>query len=67
MVVVVKCDKLVQQVQFNLELSEKELSDRANVVLPFEHQGKFYEVKLFLSSISLRLRFDSGKCIASGT
>ncbi|KAL5229578.1 hypothetical protein ABZP36_028354 [Zizania latifolia] len=25
-------------VQFNLELSEKEHSDRANVVLPFEHQ-----------------------------
>jgi elongator complex protein 5 len=33
-------DKLVQQVQFNLELSEKERSDRSNVVLPFEHQGK---------------------------
>ena len=33
------CDMLAQQVQFNLELSEKERSDRANVVLPFEHQG----------------------------
>jgi len=31
--------KSVQQVQFNLELSEKERTDRANVVLPFEHQG----------------------------
>uniref|UniRef100_A0ACD5TTS5 Uncharacterized protein n=1 Tax=Avena sativa TaxID=4498 RepID=A0ACD5TTS5_AVESA len=30
---------LVPKVQFNLELSEKERSDRANVVLPFEHQG----------------------------
>jgi elongator complex protein 5 len=34
-----KLCKLVQQVQFNLELSEKERTDRANVVLPFEHQG----------------------------
>ena len=39
--------KLVQQVQFNLELSEKERTDRANVVLPFEHQGKIDELKLF--------------------
>lgn len=28
-----------QQVQFNLQLSEKEQIDRAKVVLPFEHQG----------------------------
>jgi len=28
-----------QQVQFNLELTEKERIDRAKVVLPFEHQG----------------------------
>lgn len=27
------------QVQFNLQLSEKEQIDRARVVLPFEHQG----------------------------
>lgn len=27
------------QVQFNLQLSEKEKKDRAKVVLPFEHQG----------------------------
>lgn len=67
LVAVVNCDKFVQQVQFNLELSEKERSDRANVVLPFEHQGKFCEVKLFLSSISLRFHFDSRRCIASGT
>lgn len=30
------------QVQFNLQLSEKERSDRAKVVLPFEHQGRIY-------------------------
>ncbi|KAK4490565.1 hypothetical protein RD792_001247 [Penstemon davidsonii] len=29
---------LVPKVQFNLQLSEKELNDRAKVVLPFEHQ-----------------------------
>lgn len=29
----------LQQVQFNLQLSDKERVDRANVVLPFEHQG----------------------------
>ncbi|KAK8573256.1 hypothetical protein V6N13_100063 [Hibiscus sabdariffa] len=30
---------LVPKVQFNLQLSEKERIDKANVVLPFEHQG----------------------------
>lgn len=37
--IVVNYDKFAQQVQFNLELSEKERTDKANVVLPFEHQG----------------------------
>jgi hypothetical protein len=32
------CEKFVQ-VQFNLELSNKEREDRSKVVLPFEHQG----------------------------
>jgi hypothetical protein len=32
------CKKIVQ-VQFNLELSDKEREDRSKVVLPFEHQG----------------------------
>ncbi|XP_074287383.1 elongator complex protein 5 [Silene latifolia] len=31
---------LVPKVQFNLQLTEKELLDRSNVVLPFEHQEK---------------------------
>ncbi|KAI3976564.1 hypothetical protein MKX01_008422 [Papaver californicum] len=30
---------LLPKVQFNLQLSEKERSDRENFVLPFEHQG----------------------------
>ncbi|MCL7045972.1 hypothetical protein MKW94_013190 [Papaver nudicaule] len=37
---------LIPKVQFNLQLSEKERSDRENVVLPFEHQeiGKTSEI-----------------------
>ncbi|XP_062210254.1 elongator complex protein 5 [Phragmites australis] len=38
---------LVPKVQFNLELSEKERSDRANVVLPFEHQGKGATIRIY--------------------
>lgn len=38
---------LVPKVQFNLELSEKERSDRANVVLPFEHQGKGEPIRIY--------------------
>ena len=35
------------KVQFNLELSEKERSDKANVVLPFEHQGKGEPIHIY--------------------
>ncbi|CAN6285292.1 unnamed protein product [Urochloa humidicola] len=38
---------LVPKVQFNLELSEKERADRANVVLPFEHQGKGEPIRIY--------------------
>ncbi|ONL94726.1 Elongator complex protein 5 [Zea mays] len=38
---------LVPKVQFNLELSEKERSDRANVVLPFEHQGNGQPIHIY--------------------
>ncbi|KAG0552310.1 hypothetical protein BDA96_01G497100 [Sorghum bicolor] len=38
---------LVPKVQFNLELSEKERSDRANVVLPFEHQGNGEPIRIY--------------------
>ncbi|CAL4938120.1 unnamed protein product [Urochloa decumbens] len=38
---------LVPKVQFNLELSEKERTDRANVVLPFEHQGKGEPIRIY--------------------
>ncbi|KAL3680020.1 hypothetical protein R1sor_022976 [Riccia sorocarpa] len=37
----------VPKVQFNLELSEKEREDRANVILPFEHQGNGSETKIY--------------------
>ncbi|BFI40455.1 elongator complex protein 5 [Marchantia polymorpha subsp. ruderalis] len=35
------------KVQFNLELTEKEREDRANVILPFEHQGNGSEVEIY--------------------
>ncbi|XP_054810395.1 elongator complex protein 5 [Prosopis cineraria] len=38
---------LLPKVQFNLELSEKERTDRANVVLPFEHQGNGRPIQIY--------------------
>lgn len=38
---------LLPKVQFNLQLSEKELKDRAKVVLPFEHQGNGKPVQIY--------------------
>lgn len=38
---------LVPKVQFNLQLSEKEKSDRAKVVLPFEHQETGKSVQIY--------------------
>lgn len=38
---------LVPKVQFNLQLSEKERNDRANVVLPFEHQGNGKTIEIY--------------------
>ncbi|KAL0450013.1 UNVERIFIED_CONTAM: Elongator complex protein 5 [Sesamum latifolium] len=38
---------LVPKVQFNLQLSEKERNDRANVVLPFEHQGNGKTIQIY--------------------
>lgn len=38
---------LVPKVQFNLQLSEKERSDRAKVVLPFEHQGNGKSIQIY--------------------
>ncbi|XP_021296397.1 elongator complex protein 5 [Herrania umbratica] len=38
---------LVPKVQFSLELSEKERIDRANVVLPFEHQGNGKSIQIY--------------------
>ncbi|XP_076902752.1 elongator complex protein 5-like [Bidens hawaiensis] len=38
---------LVPKVQFNLQLSDKEKSDRAKVVLPFEHQETGKSVQIY--------------------
>ncbi|XP_039046248.1 LOW QUALITY PROTEIN: elongator complex protein 5 [Hibiscus syriacus] len=38
---------LVPKVQFNLQLSEKERIDKANVVLPFEHQGNGKPIEIY--------------------
>ncbi|GMI73452.1 Elongator complex protein 5 [Hibiscus trionum] len=38
---------LVPKVQFNLQLSEKERIDKANVVLPFEHQGNGKPLQIY--------------------
>ncbi|XP_050941734.1 elongator complex protein 5 isoform X3 [Cucumis melo] len=38
---------LIPKVQFNLQLSEKELNDRARVVLPFEHQGTGKPIQIY--------------------
>lgn len=38
---------LIPKVQFNLQLSEKERVDKANVVLPFEHQGNGKTVEIY--------------------
>ncbi|XP_022143442.1 elongator complex protein 5 isoform X2 [Momordica charantia] len=38
---------LIPKVHFNLQLSEKELMDRAKVVLPFEHQGNGKPIQIY--------------------
>ncbi|XP_057983570.1 elongator complex protein 5 isoform X2 [Malania oleifera] len=38
---------LSPKVQFNLQLSEKEQIDRANVILPFEHQGNGKPIQIY--------------------
>lgn len=38
---------LLPKVQFNLQLSEKERADRANVILPFEHQGNGESILIY--------------------
>ncbi|XP_078180875.1 elongator complex protein isoform X2 [Carex rostrata] len=38
---------LIPKVQFNLQLSDKERMDRANVVLPFEHQGDGRNIDIY--------------------
>ncbi|KAJ0043045.1 hypothetical protein Pint_18764 [Pistacia integerrima] len=39
--------RLLPKVQFNLELSEKERTERAKVVLPFEHQGNGEPIQIY--------------------
>ncbi|KAF0914222.1 hypothetical protein E2562_027798 [Oryza meyeriana var. granulata] len=43
----VLCSMNKENVQFNLELSEKERTVKANVVLPFEHQGKGEPIRIY--------------------
>ncbi|PON87867.1 Elongator complex protein [Trema orientale] len=38
---------LIPKVQFSLQLTEKERIDRANVVLPFEHQGNGKPIQIY--------------------
>uniref|UniRef100_A0A0D9VQV7 Elongator complex protein 5 n=1 Tax=Leersia perrieri TaxID=77586 RepID=A0A0D9VQV7_9ORYZ len=45
---------LLPKVQFNLELSDKERNDKANVVLPFEHQGKGEPIRIYDGRRSLQ-------------
>ncbi|MBA0743241.1 hypothetical protein Gogos_005946 [Gossypium gossypioides] len=51
---------LVPKVQFSLQLSEKERIDKANVVLPFEHQGRKYGGVII---VLLNFSFCNGKPI----
>lgn len=44
------------QVQFNLQLSEKERIDRAKVVLPFEHQGMMHLGYVLFLFLQLKFR-----------
>ncbi|KAH7556880.1 hypothetical protein JRO89_XS11G0006300 [Xanthoceras sorbifolium] len=39
--------RLLPKVQFNLQLSEKEQTERAKVVLPFEHQGNGKPIQIY--------------------
>ncbi|XP_028807179.1 elongator complex protein 5 isoform X2 [Neltuma alba] len=64
---------LLPKVQFNLDLSEKERTDRANVVLPFEHQGngkpiQIYDGRRSLEDYNIEAKHTSGsKKVGSGT
>ncbi|CAN6457457.1 unnamed protein product [Victoria cruziana] len=40
-------ESCLPKVQFNLQLSEKERTDRAKVVLPFEHQGNDKHIEIY--------------------
>ncbi|KAJ7959811.1 elongator complex protein 5 [Quillaja saponaria] len=54
------------KVQFNLQLSEKERTDRANVVLPFEHQGNGQPIQIYDGRRSLIERENEEEPISSG-
>ncbi|KAJ4755724.1 Elongator complex protein 5 [Rhynchospora pubera] len=43
----VVAQNLIPKVQFNIQLSDKERMDRANVVLPFEHQGNGQNIEIY--------------------
>ncbi|KAF3788377.1 Elongator complex protein 5 [Nymphaea thermarum] len=53
-------------VQFNLQLTEKERTDRAKVVLPFEHQGNGEHIEIYDGRRSLA-RFQKNNVLSSLT
>ncbi|KAF7816102.1 Elongator complex protein 5 [Senna tora] len=57
---------LLPKVQFNLELSEKERTDRAKVVLPFEHQGNGRPIQIYDGRRSLEESKIEATPISSG-
>ncbi|KAG2714992.1 hypothetical protein I3760_03G055400 [Carya illinoinensis] len=54
------------QVQFSLQLSEKEQNDRAKVVLPFEHQGNGKPIQIYDGRRSLEDSQDEATSISTG-
>ncbi|XP_057442267.1 elongator complex protein 5 [Lotus japonicus] len=57
---------LLPKVQFNLQLSEKEKTDRAKVVLPFEHQGTGRPIQIYDGRRSLDDNSSEAAPISSG-
>ncbi|CAM8968621.1 unnamed protein product [Rhodiola kirilowii] len=69
---------ILPKLQFNLQLSEKEKDDRAQVVLPFEHQGKGEPIQIYdgrksqqertrvIASLLLRRLGQTGESVRKG-
>ncbi|XP_031476161.1 elongator complex protein 5 [Nymphaea colorata] len=59
-------ESCLPKVQFNLQLTEKERTDRAKVVLPFEHQGNGEHIEIYDGRRSLA-RFQKNNVLSSLT